>query len=99
MSSKLKSDVFELKDELAQSGNFFRVAQFVKKQNGAWPSSEAIVRKLLQNADKNKNCFERAFKRVGKTVLIDEKEFWDCVDQAHEMSKKKKKKENKNVCK
>jgi hypothetical protein len=42
-----------------------------------WPSQHAL-RHLIFNMEKN--GFKTAFKRVGRRVLIDEKEFFNCVN-------------------
>lgn len=62
------------------------VKQFVEKNRGGWPSSESAVRALILDASWGKNSFQKAFKRVKRRVLVDEMEFWSCVDRMQEGS-------------
>lgn len=57
------------------------VGQFVKSCEGSWPHSEGTVRALILHANKNKNNFQSAFKKVGRRVLVDPNEFWACVSR------------------
>jgi hypothetical protein len=55
------------------------VNQFCQKH--PWPTESALRAMIF---DAHKNGFAPAFKRVGRRVLIDEKEFWRCVDRLQE---------------
>ena len=57
---------------------FFTVKQFCRP--GQWPS-ESALRALILDAAWGENKFQSAFKRVGRRVLVDEAEFWLCVDR------------------
>ena len=57
------------------------VRQFTQKY--PWPT-ESGIRALIFGASKNENKFQSAFKRVGRRVLIDQSEFWLCVDRIQE---------------
>lgn len=46
----------------------------------SWPP-EGGLRHLIFNSRSNNNGFASAFKRVGRRVLIDEAEFFACVDR------------------
>lgn len=65
------------------------VRQFCDKYRGGWPS-ESALRAIILDAAWGKNNFQAAFKRVGRRVLVSEKEFWDAVERMQ--------KENRNVC-
>ncbi len=67
---------------------FFTVKQFCRR--GQWPS-ESALRTLILDAAWGENKFQSAFKRVGRRVLVDEIEFWRCVDRMQE--------DTKNACK
>lgn len=54
------------------------VRQFTQKY--PWPT-ESGLRALIFAASKNENKFQTAFKRIGRRVLIDQSEFWLCVDR------------------
>ena len=43
-----------------------------------WPP-EGGIRHLIFNAERN--GFKKAFKRVGRRVLVDEQEFFKCVEE------------------
>ena len=47
-------------------------------QTHTWPPTEKSLRQLIFY--ENTNGFASAFKRVGRRVLIDEAEFFKCVD-------------------
>ncbi len=55
------------------------VKQFCEKNS--WPSESALRAIIL---DAPVNGFQRAFKRVGRRVLVDEVAFWATVDQLQE---------------
>jgi hypothetical protein len=57
------------------------VRQFTQKY--PWPT-ESGLRALIYSASKNENKFHTAFKRVGRRVLIDQSEFWSCIDRIQE---------------
>jgi len=57
----------------------YTVRDFCEK-NSSWPS-ESALRALILNAAWGENKFQSAFKRVGRRVLVDEIEFWLCVDR------------------
>jgi hypothetical protein len=58
---------------------FLTVKDFCEKQP-SWPS-ESALRAIILGAAWGENKFQSAFKRVGRRVLIDEAEFWLCVDR------------------
>jgi hypothetical protein len=58
------------------------VKQFCEKYP-AWPSESALRAIIL---DAPINGFIKAFKRVGRRVLVDEKAFWEAVDHLQEVS-------------
>lgn len=62
------------------------VSQFIEMREGKWPS-EASLRGIILDASWGKNNFQKAFKRVGRRVLIVPDEFWRCVDQLQEEQK------------
>ncbi len=64
------------------------VKQFCKP--GKWPS-ESALRAIILGASWGENKFQPAFKRVGRRVLVNEAEFWRCVDRMQE--------DTKNACK
>lgn len=57
---------------------FYTVKDFCRK-NPSYPS-ESALRALISDAKWNQNKFQSAFKRVGRQVLVDEQEFWKCVN-------------------
>lgn len=63
----------------------YTVRDFCEK-NPSWPS-ESALRAIILGASWGENQFQTAFKRVGRRVLIDETEFWLCVDRMQEVSK------------
>lgn len=63
------------------------VRQFVQECEGAWPASEGALRAIILDAAWGKNKFQRAFKRIGRRVLVDPVQFWHCVDQMQEERK------------
>lgn len=65
------------------------VKDFCAKQS-SWPT-ESGLRALILGAAWGENKFQSAFKRVGRRVLVDEVEFWQCVDRMQG--------EPKNACK
>lgn len=67
---------------------FLTVKDFCAKQT-SWPS-ESALRAIILGAAWGENKFQSAFKRVGRRVLVDEVEFWQCVDRMQEGTK--------NVC-
>lgn len=67
-----------------QEVQLLTVRQFVERHQGAWPSSEAAVRALILDANWGKNKFQSAFKRIGRRVLIDQREFWRIVNEMQE---------------
>ena len=52
------------------------IKQFTQKN--PWPS-EAALRAIIQDAEKRK--FRTAFIRYGRRILIDEDEFWACLNR------------------
>lgn len=46
----------------------------------SWPS-ESALRAIILDSSWGKNNFKTAFKRVGRRILVDETEFWKCVDR------------------
>ncbi len=66
----------------------YTVRQFIDKNKGSWPS-ESALRSIIGDARWGRNNFQRAFKRIGRRVLINEQEFWKAVNEA-EMSYEKK---------
>ena len=46
----------------------------------AWPPAGGL-RHLIFNAENN--GFKKAFKRIGRRVLVDEQEFFKCVEEAN----------------
>jgi hypothetical protein len=46
-----------------------------------WPSVAAL-RSIIFNS--KSNGFEKAFRRVGRRVLVDEQAFFECIDQLGE---------------
>jgi len=48
-----------------------------------WPPKGGL-RYLIHNAEKN--GFKKVIRRVGKTVLLDEKAFFDWVDEQNEIT-------------
>ncbi len=79
------------KNTTEESRRLYTVRQFIDKQNGSWPSSEAALRAIILDAAWGKNNFQSAFIRVSRRVLVDSQEFWRCVDRMQEGQK--------NVCK
>ena len=61
---------------------FLTVKDFCAKQP-SWPT-ESGLRALILGAAWGENKFQSAFKRVGRRVLVDEIEFWRCVDRIQE---------------
>jgi hypothetical protein len=59
----------------------YTVKQFIAKQNGSWPS-ESALRAIILDAAWGNNKFQSAFKRIKRRVLVNEIEFWKCVDKA-----------------
>lgn len=57
------------------------VRQFSDKY--PWPS-ESALRAIISDAAWGKNSFANAFKRIGRRVLVDEGEFWRCVESMQE---------------
>lgn len=57
------------------------VRQFAEECKGQWPTSESTIRALILDASWGKNNFQTAFKRIGRRVLVDPKEFWKCVNR------------------
>jgi len=68
---------------------FLTVKDFCEKQP-SWPTQSAL-RAIILGAAWGENKFQSAFKRVGRRVLVDEAEFWRCVDLMQE--------DTKNACK
>jgi hypothetical protein len=64
---------------------FLTVKDFCAKQP-SWPS-EGALRALILGASWGENKFQSAFKRVGRRVLVDEVEFWLCVDRMQSKSR------------
>ncbi len=64
---------------------FLTVKDFCEKQP-SWPT-ESGLRALILGAAWGENKFQSAFKRVGRRVLVDEVEFWRCVDCMQEKPK------------
>ena len=58
---------------------FLTVKDFCEKQS-SWPT-ESALRAIILSAAWGENKFQSAFKRVGRRVLVDEAEFWLCVDR------------------
>lgn len=63
----------------ANESKLLTIKNFVKKYEGGWPHSEITVRNIAYKASVGKNHFKNAFMRIGKRVLVNEKEFWKCV--------------------
>ena len=61
----------------------YTVRQFIDKQKGTWPSEKSL-RLIIFQASRGKNNFSNAFKRIGKRVLVNEYEFWKCVNESGE---------------
>lgn len=59
------------------------VKQFCKV--GQWPS-ESALRTIILDAAWGRNNFQAAFKRVKRRVLVDEAEFWQCVERMQKVS-------------
>lgn len=68
-----------------QENQLLTVRDFCEKVT-SWPS-ESALRALILDASWGKNKFQTAFKRVGRRVLVDEAEFWRCVDRMQEEQK------------
>jgi len=64
----------------------YTVKDFCAKQP-SWPS-ESALRALIIGAAWGENKFQSAFKRVGRRVLVDEAEFWLCVEHMQSEPKK-----------
>lgn len=62
----------------------YTVKQFIAKQSGAWPSTEAALRAIILDAAWGKNGFQNAFVRVNRRVLVNEIEFWKAVERLQE---------------
>ncbi len=56
--------------------NLFTVKQFCL--NHSWPSESALRAMILRSQN---NGFKSAFKKCGRRVLIDEQEFFKCLNQ------------------
>lgn len=71
------------KEQLSEPSErkLFTVKQFCRP--GKWPS-ESALRAVILGAAWGENKFQSAFKRVGRRVLVDEAEFWRCVDHTQE---------------
>lgn len=61
------------------SNKLFTVRDFCEK-NPSWPS-ESALRAIILDAAWGQNKFQTAFKRIGRRVLVDEEEFWNCVER------------------
>ena len=48
-------------------------------------ASHGGIRHLIFQSHDNKNGFKTAFKRIGARVLIDENEFFKCVERMNEV--------------
>lgn len=72
-----------IQEQTRENRRLFTVSQFAKRQSGSWPSEPAL-RALILDAAWGNNSFQSAFKRVNRRVLIDEIEFWNCVDRMQE---------------
>ena len=70
------------KNTIDNNLKFFTVKSFAKKNEaeGMWPSSESSVWDLRANAAQN--GFSNAFITVGRRVLIDEKKFWEAINNS-----------------
>lgn len=63
----------------SKESKLYTVRDFCEK-NPSWPSVSAL-RAIILGASWGENEFQTAIKRVGRRVLIDEDEFWGCVDR------------------
>lgn len=65
---------------------FFTVRNFALKnrEQGSWPNTDAAIWAL--RAGSPANGFGEAFVTVGRRVLINEKNFWLCVNRMQEDS-------------
>lgn len=70
-----------LPDSTEETRRLYTVKQFIAKQNGAWPSTEAALRAIILGAAWGENDFQAAFIRVNRRVLINPVEFWKAVDR------------------
>ncbi|MDB2613624.1 hypothetical protein N9Y92_00510 [Chlamydiales bacterium] len=66
----------------SRESRLYTVRDFCEK-NPSWPS-ESALRAIILGASWGENKFQSAFKRVGRRVLVDEAEFWLCVDRMQE---------------
>lgn len=48
-------------------------------------ASHGGIRHLIFQSHNNQNGFQTAFKRIGSRVLIDENEFFQCVERNNEV--------------
>jgi hypothetical protein len=62
------------------------IDDFADKQL-SWPS-KGTLRNLANKSLKKDNDFRTAFKRVGRRILVDEVEFWECVERINERNMK-----------
>lgn len=57
---------------------YLTVKQFCSKQ--PWPT-ESALRAIILDAKWKQNNFKSAFIRIGRRVLVNEKEFWNCLEK------------------
>lgn len=71
---------------------YMTVRQFVESRKGLWPASDSAVRAIIMSSTNGTNNFQKAFKWMGRRVLVDVNEFWACVDRVNEEKNKAKRK-------
>lgn len=78
MSEKLKEPT------VSPNSKKYKIRKFAEKnhKNGAWPDTPATLWALRSGAPQN--GFGSAFLKVGRTVLVDENEFWEAVERLQE---------------